>query len=245
MLETTTDKFLNGRVLLRQPRRGYRAAIDPVLLAAAVPARRGEHVLDLGCGAGAAMFCLAARVSGLTITGVELQEDYLSLAQAGARLNAALGAFELFSGDVTRPSRNLPANSFHHVMMNPPYFETGKYDAGPSVHKSQAQAMANDQLVLWTKSAYGRLRDKGTLTVIYPVDGFADLLNVMGGKFGALTVFPLWPKSGAAAKRVLVQGKKGSKAPLKLLSGMILHEDGGYTAQANALLRDAHALIMS
>lgn len=243
MLETTTDKFLNGRVLLRQPRNGYRAAIDPVLLAAAVPVRPGERVLDLGCGAGAAMFCLAARVSGLAITGVELQDAYRALAHEGAKLNAALGAFEIVAGDATRLPRSLPSNSFYHVMMNPPYFDTDKYDPGPSADKSQAQAMAGGQLAGWIKSAHGRLRDNGSLTVIYPAEGLADLLTATAGKFGAIKIFPLWPKADAAAKRIIMQGKKDNKAPLKLLSGMILHENSGYTAEANAILRDAQALM--
>ena len=59
----TEDKLLDGRVTLLQPRKGYRVAIDPVLLAAAVPARLGDHVLDLGSGTGAASLCLAARLA--------------------------------------------------------------------------------------------------------------------------------------------------------------------------------------
>ncbi|MEL6264223.1 MAG: methyltransferase, partial [Pseudomonadota bacterium] len=61
----THDRLLGGRVGLTQPRQGYRAATDPVLLAAAVPAAAGETVLELGIGAGAAVLCLAARVPGL------------------------------------------------------------------------------------------------------------------------------------------------------------------------------------
>lgn len=242
MLETTTDKFLNGRVLLRQPRRGYRAAIDPVLLAAAVPARRGQNVLDLGCGAGAAMFCLAARVPELTVTGVELQAEYCALAKEGAVLNAALGHFVVTAGDATRLPRAVPANSYHHVMMNPPYFDAEGYDEGPLAHKSRAQAMARGQLAGWIKSAHGRLRAKGTLTVIYPAEGLADVLQAMDGKFGSLVLFPLWPKAGIPAKRVLIQGKKDAKGPLKLLSGMILHEADDYTVKAKAVLREGEAL---
>jgi hypothetical protein len=85
--ETTQDAFLGGRVQLLQPRKGYRAGLDPVLLAASVPAQAGDTVLELGCGVGAALFCLAARVPGLTLTGVELQADYADLARQNADLN--------------------------------------------------------------------------------------------------------------------------------------------------------------
>ena len=59
---TRDDAFLGGRLVLRQPARGYRAGADAVMLAAACSARAGERVLELGCGAGAALFCLGARV---------------------------------------------------------------------------------------------------------------------------------------------------------------------------------------
>src|SRR5512139_3877326 len=67
----TDDRLLGGRVRLQQPASGFRAAIDPVLLAAAVPAGEGDIVLDVGCGTGAAALCLATRVEAAHVTGIE------------------------------------------------------------------------------------------------------------------------------------------------------------------------------
>ena len=61
------DAFLGGRLRIWQPRAGYRAGIDPVMLAAAVPARPRQSVLELGCGAGTASLCLAAQPSSSTL----------------------------------------------------------------------------------------------------------------------------------------------------------------------------------
>ena len=69
--ELTRDAFLGGLVHLWQPRSGYRAGVDPVLLAATIPAVSGQRVLELGCGVGAAVLCLGARVAGLELVGVE------------------------------------------------------------------------------------------------------------------------------------------------------------------------------
>lgn len=71
-METTDDALLSGKVRLRQPRHGYRAAVNSVVLAAAVATQPGQRVLELGCGAGAALLCLAARIPGLALTGIEI-----------------------------------------------------------------------------------------------------------------------------------------------------------------------------
>ena len=84
--QTTTDDFLGGLVSVIQPRKGYRAGVDAVLLAASIPAKPGQQVLELGCGVGVASLCLAARVPDLTMTGVELQSDYAALALQNACL---------------------------------------------------------------------------------------------------------------------------------------------------------------
>ena len=76
----TRDTLLGGQVTLRQHAAGYRVAMDPVLLSASIPAAAGEAVLDVGAGVGAAMLCLAWRVSGIKIFGVEVQSDLVHLA---------------------------------------------------------------------------------------------------------------------------------------------------------------------
>src|SRR5580692_7243816 len=88
ILATSDDALLGGRVHLHQPAQGYRVAIDPVLLAAAVPAAEGDRVLDIGCGVGAASLCLAARVPGCRIVGLELQPALAQLAAENAARNA-------------------------------------------------------------------------------------------------------------------------------------------------------------
>ena len=112
------DAFLGGRLRLWQPLQGYRAAIDPVLLAAFVPARPGQRVLELGCGGGTAVLCLARRVPGLELHGVEIQPDYAELARRNAAENGL--ALRVHVGDVL----DLPAGlrlGFDQVLANPPF----------------------------------------------------------------------------------------------------------------------------
>ncbi|HMA14445.1 MAG: tRNA1(Val) (adenine(37)-N6)-methyltransferase [Bacteroidota bacterium] len=241
--ETTEDAFLGGRLRLRQPAAGYRAAIDPVLLAAAVPAAAGERVADLGCGVGTAGLCLLARVSGATVAGLELQPGLAALAQQNAEANGFADRLTVAQGDVARPPSGFAAGRFDHVMLNPPYLDPGAVRAPALELRRLATVEGEPPLETWLTQALALLCPRGCLTVIHRADRLDRLLAALAGRCGDLVVFPLWPRPGEAAKRVLVQGRKGTGAPLRLLPGLALHEAGGaYTAAAEAVLRDAAAL---
>ncbi len=242
MIEFSEDRLLDGRVLLRQPADGYRAAIDPVLLAAAVPARDGDMVLDLGAGVGAAALCLASRVTGCRVFGLELQAALVGLARQNIELNRFNGRVEIMIGNLTLPPPRLAAGSFHQVMTNPP-FNAG--DGTPSRDAGKDLANREDGVLLadWMRFALSMLRPKGTLVTIYRADRLDDLLLALRGKLGDITLTPLWPKRGRPAKRILLRGRKGAAGPLTLAAGLVLHdEDGRYTPLADDILRKGGAL---
>jgi tRNA1(Val) A37 N6-methylase TrmN6 len=239
MTVITEDRLLDGRVRLRQPRDGYRAAIDPVLLAAAAPAAAGQRLLDIGCGVGAAALCVAARVPEAELIGLELQPALAALAQENAALNGA--AFRVVVGDVRRPPF-APA-SFDHVIANPPFLERGTFT--PSANASALRANAESEATLgdWIGIAAAVLRPKGSLTLIHRADRVDDVLSALHRRFGSVVLIPLWPAARRDAKRILVQARKGGRAPARLTAGLVLHrEDGQFTAEADAALRDGQPL---
>lgn len=136
-MEPTENALLGGRVRLLQPGRGYRIAVDAVLLAAAVEVRAGERVLDLGAGVAAVGLCLAARVRGCTIVGIELQPALAALADRNAALNAAAGHVQTRVHDLADP---LPGDLglFDHVATNPPYLAAAVADPSPDPSKALA-----------------------------------------------------------------------------------------------------------
>ncbi|MEE8204297.1 MAG: methyltransferase [Alphaproteobacteria bacterium] len=241
----TEDALLGGRVRLRQPATGFRVAIDPVLLAAAVPAAAGESVLDVGAGVGAAALCLAARIGDCRVFGIEIQQDLVRVAGENVALNALTGRVDIVTGDLTRPPPRLAAGTFDHVMANPPYHEAGRVDRSPDAGKAAASIETVGGLAEWVGFCLAMVRRGGSVSFVHRADRLDALLARLSPRAGAIVVFPLWPDAAGSqpAKRVIVQARKGLATPLRLARGLALHADGGgYTAQAEAILRDGAAL---
>jgi len=240
------DALLGGRVRLVQGKDGYRAAIDPVLLAAAIPARPGERVLDLGCGVGAASMCLVARVQGIKVTGLDVQAPLVDLAGQNAILNGCADDVRFIIGDLLDPPGDIAGNAFDHVMVNPPFLEAGTGHPPPEPGKAIANVEGAAGLLDWVRVAVWAARHKGSVTFIHRADRMDDLLAAFHGVLGGINMVPLWPGPGKSAKRVIVTGRKGVQSPASISPGLNLHEDDGSFSQAtNAILKDAAGLPIS
>ena len=117
--QTTQDGFLGGRVNLLQPKNGFRSSMDAVFLAEAIPAQKTQKILELGCGVGAVLMCLGARISNLKLNGVEIQELYADLAKKNATLNSKAN---IYCADIQNLPQELQEQSFDHVISNPPFY---------------------------------------------------------------------------------------------------------------------------
>lgn len=240
------DKFLGGKLLISQPKAGYRAAMDPVLLAAACGAQAGESVLELGCGAGVASLCVGRR-TGAVLTGLELQPAYADLARRNAAQNGI--AFDVHEGDLAQMPSALRAMSFDHVIANPPYFPPASGTAAADAGRETGQREATP-LAMWVDRGIKRLHPGGWMTVIQNADRLADLLAaLLAVQAGSITVLPIAPRVGRPAGRVIVRARKLGRGPLTLLAPLVLHaalqhgEDReDLTPQARAILRDGAIL---
>lgn len=242
--EISEDALLGGRVRLTQLAAGYRVAIDPVLLAAAVPARAGEQVLDVGTGVGAAALCLATRVAGCRVAGLEVQRALVRLANDNAKLNGLDDRVVVMEGDLLRPPPRLAPGSFDHVMTNPPHLEPGRGTASPSPGKSAANVEGEAQLGAWLAFCLAMVRPKGSVAVIHRADRLDAVLAALYRKAGEIVVFPLWPMAdGRAARRVIVRARKDIETPTRLAQGLVLHRpDGRFTEAVEVILRRGAAL---
>jgi tRNA1(Val) A37 N6-methylase TrmN6 len=232
--DLTCDAFLGGRLRLWQPRKGYRAGIDPVLLAACVPAHAGQTVLELGCGAGAASLCLAVRVPGLRLTGVELQPVYADLARRNGLDNGI--DLTVVDGDLSCLPAQLRQRQFDHVIANPPYFRTGAHSPAADPGRCIALGERETPLADWIDVAARRLSPKGHLHMIQRTDRLPDMLAACSGRLGSIEVLPLAARAARAPELVILRARKGGRAGFRLHAPVVLH-----SGDRHDLDRDSHA----
>ena len=232
--------------LLQLAEGGFRTSLDSVMLAAACPAKSGDHVLDLGCGVGGASFCLTYRCSDIRLSGVEWQTVYCDLARRNAVLNQVENRCDFICTDIRdfNPSQK---PIFDQVIMNPPFRESGDHTPSPDELLAVANGHQDNDLTLedWIKAGHRLVKNGGGLTIIFPVDGVDRIIRLMGKMFGAIEIIPLWSRAGIEAKRVIIRAIKDRKTPARIHAGLVLHElDGSYTEAADAVLRDGRGLFV-
>jgi tRNA1(Val) A37 N6-methylase TrmN6 len=237
---TTEDRFLNGRVIVHQAASGFRAGLDAVMLASTVPAKESDEVLELGAGSGTASLCLSARVPNVSIVGVEIDGPLAALANTNAASNKCDARVRFVEADVFALPPDLKRD-FAHVFCNPPFHDAqGEVSPLPSRDRALRDA---GRFADWIETGLKRTVSGGTFTVILRADRLAEALARMPER--GVTIFPLWPRAGEPAKRVILQVRKGSRAASTLLPGLVLHNaDGSYTAEADAILRDGASLAL-
>lgn len=247
--DLSDDAFLGGSLRLLQPAKGARSGTDAVMLAASVTGSDvgSMRVLEAGCGVGAVALCLACRLSSAHVTGVEIDACMADLARQNAARNSLDGRITVVQGDVMGPfaaleARGVQREGYDHVIANPPYLPEGSARA-PDEAKRGAHVMTEGGLDAWVRFLAACAAPRGRLWVIHRADALAEVLAALSGRFGGAQVFPLFPRAGAPARRIIVSAVKGSRARLSLLPGLVMHAtDGSYTAIAEAVLRHGAAL---
>lgn len=244
--DLTTDGFLDGRLTILQPHIGYRAATDPVFLAASIPAKSGQTALELGCGAGVASLCLAHRVTELSLVGVEVQAAYADLARRNAAKNRL--PLDVVDADLAALPKCVAAQNFDHVFANPPYLGQGQGTPARDWGKERA-FREETELAVWIATGFRRLKQKGSLTLIHLAERLPDILSAMAASSGEIIVKPLAPRANKPARRVIVRAKKGGAGGFKLLAPLVIHDGLAHegdrdstSRQAAAILRDGRAL---
>ena len=239
--ETSIDAFHRDGFEVIQPKAsGYRSGMDALLLAAAVPRNAVGILADLGAGSGVAGFAALNLNADLDLLAVEKNPQLVELANKSLLLekNKVLRTrTKVIVADVTanaaaRSKAGLEPESVAHAIMNPPYNPITMRPPRDPV-KAEAFMIGEGGIDAWFRTAASIIRPGGTLTLIYRTEQLGDVLACMQGRFGGLEILPLHSRADEPSKRLIVRGTRGSRAPLAVLPGFVLHrDDGSFSSEA-------------
>jgi tRNA1(Val) A37 N6-methylase TrmN6 len=250
---TTVDAFLGGRVEAIQPSAGHhRSGLEAVLLAASLETRISGTVADLGAGVGVAGFCVAARCKRAKVVLVERDPTAIACARESLTrpANAAFAervrivSADIAASETDRATAGIGRDLAEHVILNPPFYLSAANSRSPEPARADAHVLGSGGLDAWFRAAASILKFGGELTAIFRAEGLDALLAAAGKRFGAFDILPIHPRPEAAAHRILVRAIKGSRAALRILPSLVLHDETGsaFRPTVEAILRDGRAL---
>lgn len=243
--DTTSDAFHDAAFKVLQPKSGHRSGMDALLLAASVPQAAYGTLADLGSGAGVAGFAALNLNDDLNLLAVEKNKKMAGLASKSLKLegNELLNSrSRIVVADVTangteRLKAGLEPESVSHVIMNPPYNKI-TLRPSPDILKAEAYMLGEGGIDAWFRTAAAIIKPGGTLSVIYRTENLGDILACAQGRFGGLEILPVHSRSSEPAKRIIVRGTRGSRAPMSIVPGLVLHEqDGEFTSYAEKIFK--------
>ncbi len=239
----TEDEFLSGRIKAIQAKKGFRAGIDTVLLAASVDID-SINIAEFGAGSGIASCCVLADLRMANATLIDFNADALALADKNLEKNGFSKRAKTLFLDVTnkgsvREEAGLKNNYYTSIIANPPFFDAKAGTLSPETSRADSRHMQNDDLDKWVKCAASSAAGGAEVIFIHSIGSLPRLLGSFAARFGNISILPISSRTGQNASRVLIRGIKGSRAPMSLLAPLVLHGPNGnaYLEQSDAIFR--------
>ncbi len=233
----TCDALFHGKLVIYQQQRGYRFAVDAVLLAGLSRVRPDDHIADLGTGCGVVPLILAYRNLGKRIVGLEIQSELVELAKRNVQANGFGGKILIYEQDFRRLPSALQPGSFTLVLTNPPYRRLRSGRVNPEGQQAIARHELQSSMADVVKAASALLGHGGRLAVIYPATRLAHLLTIARD-------FHLTPKqltvihshAGSEGRLVHLECRKGAGEELRITPPFFIYEEGRRYTEAMRLL---------
>jgi tRNA1Val (adenine37-N6)-methyltransferase len=234
----TTESLFEGRIRIRQKKKGYRFTLDAAILADHVFLRKNQTVVDLGTGCGILPIILAYRFPTVRLFGIEIQKDLAELAVTNVELNAMTDRITIVTADMRDCSIPLEPQTADVVLSNPPYCKAEAGRVSPNMERTLArhEIMASLSDVLST--ARRLLKPSGRVSLIYAAGRLVDLASQM-------RAFGLEPKrlrmihstEKRQAELVYVEGAKNGNPGVTVLPPLIVHRpEGGFTEEIEKMM---------
>lgn len=215
----------------------FRPGTDTFLLSSLPRVKPGLRVCDLGSGTGLLGLLLLQRQSGLQVTGVEIQETAVRLAEKAAAENDLTSRLTFYLDALQNVKAHFQTGSFDLVVCNPPYYppNSGAISTKDAMRtaRSESDCTLEDVCV----SAAYLLRWGGSFCLVHKPERLTDLLcSLRQAAIEPKRLRFVCKTAEAAPSLVLVEGRRGGKPGLTIEAPLILQNpDGTPTAEVDAI----------
>ena len=235
----TNDTLFDGRLICRQHKHGYRFSVDAVLVAHFLSPDPSDKILDLGCGSGVIGLIAAFRHQGVSLVGIEVQNELYNLAGENIISNGLAERCSVKSGSYRHVSALLEPESFDQVVSNPPYRQQGRGKVNPDDQKARARHEIDSTLSDVVRAAAFAVRNRGRVVMVYPAQRSVALITEFKKfRLEPKRIQPVYSYPGSpGASLVLIEAIKNGGEELHLLPPFYIYteKNGSYTDEMQQL----------
>ncbi len=232
----TLDELRGAGLRIIQAKKGYRFSLDPVLLCAFSRLHAQESAVDLGAGCGVVSLLMARRSPSGRIVGVERQGELAERARRSVHLNALADRVRIVEGDLRRIADLLPRDTFDVVLTNPPFRAVGTGRQAALGERAAARHELAGGIEEFLRASHVLLKEKGRIYLIFLAERLAELLEAMRRHgLEPKRLRCVHARSGAEARMVLVEGRKGGSPGMAVEPPLYVYEGEGYSPEVAAI----------
>jgi len=217
-------QFLNGRIKVFQPEKGYRFSVDSVLLANFVEAKAGELVLELGAGCGIISLLVLTRHPKARVFCLEKEATFVEALKLARKLNKHGNRLEVIQGDILNPP--FKPGKVDVIFSNPPYFKKGAGRTSPFQAEEVARRGEPEFFEKFFKTCRALLRTRGRLYLIFTAFRSAEILYLLkkhGLEPKVLRFVHSYP--GDEARMLLIKAVKCGGEEVRVLPPLYIYRE--------------------
>ena len=231
------EQLLPGERMDELHRKGYRIiqktegfcfGMDAVLLSEFAKIGKKEKVLDLGTGTGILPILMEARTEGGLFTGLEIQQEFASMAERSVQLNGQEDRISIVCGDIKEASTLFGRDSFDVVVSNPPYMVADHGQKNPDMRKAIARHEVLCDLSDLLRETKRVLKNKGRFYMVHRTYRMAVIMHQMV-EYGLepKRIRFVHPYQDKEPNIMLIEAMKGAKSRIKIEPPLIVYEKPG------------------
>ena len=233
-LPTTSDTFYHGQVIIKQPKKGYRFAVDSPILAAFLP-RSAKPALEVGCGVGVISLLALKQKKFPAVTGIEIQEALYHLAVENGAANGMAGRFQVIHGDFNRIFAGI--RDVQTIFCNPPFYKTGQGRLSPDETVRLARSEIALTLAGLLRGCAAALAARGKIYLVFPFSRLEELVAcALANGLHPARLRQVRPFADSPPDRFLVQLQKTKAKCRQEAPLVIFKEKGVYSREMDGIL---------